>query len=52
MYYNGEGVAVDYQKALELIKESYKQGYTPAKVNMGITYFHGQGVAGRIIQAA
>ena len=42
MYYNGQGVEQDYQKALEWYEKSANQGDSDAQLNVGIMYHEGR----------
>ena len=42
LYCNGQGIAVDYDKALELFKESYKKGNVNAVGCIGKMIISGQ----------
>ena len=44
MYYNGEGVAQDYDAAVRWYQRSANAGYAPAQNNLGLMYYEGQGV--------
>ena len=43
MYYRGDGVPQDYEKAIEWYTKSAKQGYTKAQFNLGVMYAEGKG---------
>ncbi|MGO2758855.1 tetratricopeptide repeat protein [Psychrobacter sp.] len=44
MYYGGEGVRQDYQKALELYQLAANQGDVDAQYNLGYMYDNGKGI--------
>ena len=44
MYYRGEGVAQDLEKAFALMEEAAKQGDPKAENNLGNRYYKGDGV--------
>ena len=44
MYYNGQGVDVNYKKAFEWHEKAAEQGYASAQHNMGVMYHNGHGV--------
>ena len=44
MYANGEGVAKDSAKAVELFQKSADQGNVDAQNNLGVMYYSGEGV--------
>lgn len=44
MYYNGDGVPKNYDKALTLFKLAADQGHAEAQYNLGIMYDNGHGV--------
>lgn len=44
MYYEGEGVLLDYEQAFYWFKQSAGQGYANAQFNLGLMYCKGQGV--------
>lgn len=44
MYYQGEGVRQDYQKALEWYTKAANQGFSGAQYNLGVMYSQGKGV--------
>ena len=44
MYYLGDGVDVNYKKAIEWYKKAAEQGYADAQYNLGIMYENGHGV--------
>ena len=46
MYYGGEGVRQDYQKALELYQLAANQGDVDAQYNLGYMYDNGKGTGG------
>ena len=43
-YYNGQGVAQDYKKAVEWFSKAAEQGYASAQFNLGVCYEFGKGV--------
>ena len=45
LYYNGYGVAQDYQKAMEWYQKAAAQNDAVAQKNIGELYFYGQGVS-------
>jgi TPR repeat protein len=45
LYYNGEGVAQDYEKALKWFQKGAHNGDTSSMSNLGSLYANGQGVA-------
>ena len=44
MYYHGQGVDVNYNKAVEWCEKAAKQGHALAQGNLGAMYYKGQGV--------
>ena len=50
-YYNGDGVAQDYAKAIEWFRQAAEQGYATAQNNLGDCYYDGQGVTQDYAQA-
>ena len=44
MYYHGQGVNVNYKKAIEWLEKAAEQGHADAQYNLGIMYDNGQGV--------
>ena len=44
LYYNGQGVPKDYEKALHWWRLAARQGNAKAQANLGILYYNGQGV--------
>jgi TPR repeat protein len=44
LYFNGQGVARDYQEAAKWDRLAADQGLAPAQANLGLMYIHGQGV--------
>ena len=44
IYYYGQGVPKNYQKADYWFRKAAVQGYAPAENNMGLAYYTGQGV--------
>ena len=44
MYYKGQGVRQDYQKAFEWYTKAANQGHAKAQFNLGVMYEEGQGV--------
>ncbi|MCR5347699.1 MAG: sel1 repeat family protein [Fretibacterium sp.] len=51
MYYNGEGVNVDYKEAARWYKMAADQGYAQAQFNLGEMYYNNQGVEKGVPQA-
>ena len=51
-YYNGDGVAQDYAKAIDCFRQAAEQGYATAQNNLGDCYYDGQGVTKDYAQAA
>ena len=45
MYYNGEGVAQDYEEAVRWYRLAADQGLASAQFNLGVMYDRGRGVA-------
>jgi len=45
VYFTGDGVEVDKNKAFQLCKESAEMGYAPAQFNLAVFYYNGDGVA-------
>jgi len=45
VYFTGDGVEIDKNKAFQLCKESAEMGYAPAQFNVAIFYYNGDGVA-------
>ena len=50
-YYNGDGVAQDYAKAIECFRQAAEQGYAAAQNSLGDCYYDGQGVTQDYAQA-
>ena len=48
MYYEGEGVPQDYEKAIEWYTKSAEQGHAWAQYNLGLMYYDGEGVPARL----
>lgn len=44
LYYNGQGVSQDYQKARKWLEKAATQGEAEAQVKLGYLYYSGQGV--------
>jgi hypothetical protein len=44
MYLNGEGVARDEERGLELLRRSSAEGYSAAQYLLGMRYFYGHGL--------
>ena len=44
MYHSGQGVDVNYKKAIEWYKKAAEQGYEGAQYNLGVIYEFGLGV--------
>ena len=44
-YYKGEGVAKDYQKAVQWYTKAAEQGNAKAQLHLGECYYFGRGVA-------
>ena len=44
MYYNGQGVCQDYEKARQWFEKAAKQGLAAAQFNLGTMYDNGYGV--------
>jgi TPR repeat protein len=44
MYYQGDGVTQDYQKAYEWFQKAAEQGSAVAQTNLGVMYYQGDGV--------
>jgi len=44
MYHTGQGVALDYAKAVNWYRKSAEQGHSAAQYNLGFMYGTGQGV--------
>ena len=51
-YYNGDGVAQDYTKAIEWFRQAAEQGYAAAQSAIGICHYYGRGVTQDYAQAA
>ena len=51
MYYEGRGVAQNYQQALSWYQKAANQGVAGAQYNLGLIYATGQGVAQDFQQA-
>jgi TPR repeat protein len=51
MYFYGEGVEKDYQKAMEWYEEAAKQGNADAQFKLGYMYFYGEGVVQAYVKA-
>ena len=45
MYYNGEGVTLDYAEALKWFRLAAVQGYAEPRSSLCVMYYAGQGVA-------
>ena len=52
MYYKGEKVLQDYEKALEWFRKAAKQGYEIAQYSLGMMYYNGDGIPKRDYKAA
>ena len=50
-YYNGDGVAQDYAKAIDCFRQAAEQGFTPAQYFLGECYYYGRGVTQDYTQA-
>ena len=44
IYDHGQGVDVNYKKAIEWYEKVAEQGYADAQYNLGVMYYHGHGV--------
>ncbi len=44
MYYKGQGVEVDFNKAATYFKKAANLGYAPAQTKLGVLYWRGEGV--------
>ena len=44
MYLRGDGVDVNYKKAIEWYEKAAKQGLAQAQINLGLMYENGQGM--------
>ena len=44
MYYKGDGVNQDFEKAFTLTKYVAERGYAPSQYNLGHMYMNGEGV--------
>ena len=51
MYYNGEGVAQDYEEAVRWYRLAAGQGLAAAQFNLGVMYDRGRGVAQNYAEA-
>lgn len=50
-YYNGDGVAKDFSKAVELYRKAAEQGFAPAQTNLAWFYETGRVVAKNEVEA-
>ena len=51
-YFDGDGVAEDIVKAVELYRKSAEKGYAEGQYNLGLRYFNGEGVPEDSAEAA
>ena len=51
IYYFGEGVPQDYEKAVEWYSKAAEQGFAPAQSNLGYMYSDGEGVPQSLVNA-
>ncbi|KAF9271679.1 hypothetical protein BGZ88_005747, partial [Linnemannia elongata] len=51
MYRDGEGIAQDYQAAMDWYLKAAGQGHVESQYNIGKLYYHGQGVRQDYVQA-
>ena len=51
IYYQGEGVPIDYDKAFYWYKKAADQGEAIAQKNLGLLYYYGEGVTQNEAQA-
>jgi uncharacterized protein len=52
MYANGQGVPLNYEKAVEWIRKAAEQGFAEAQYNLGVMYDRGFGVLQNFTEAA
>jgi len=51
MYHNGQGVALDYGKALHWLLKAAEQGHADAQYGLGLLYWNGHGLTRDYVKA-